>query len=117
MFLDVQRTQGDTAAPAELTRRFADRFRTQQWPPDRPLPKVYFYPRSIEPQSAKRACLHAKCVVVDDEAVFGSSANFTEAAHERNIEMGPLLRSGRLAEQITRLFDALLEAKLLEHIL
>jgi phosphatidylserine/phosphatidylglycerophosphate/cardiolipin synthase-like enzyme len=58
--------------------------------------------------------LHAKCVVVDGEAVFISSANFTEAAQERNIEMGLLVHSDWLAQRVTRHFDALLAAKLVE---
>ena len=97
MFLDVQRGTGDTSAASELVHRFAHRFRTQQWPPDRPLPRLYYDPRSLELDADKRACLHAKCVVVDAEAVFISSANFTEAAQERNIEVGLLLKSCRLA--------------------
>ncbi|WP_309744892.1 hypothetical protein [Chamaesiphon sp. OTE_20_metabat_361] len=28
-----------------------------------------------------RACLHAKCVVIDEEYLLVTSANFTEAAH------------------------------------
>jgi phosphatidylserine/phosphatidylglycerophosphate/cardiolipin synthase-like enzyme len=61
----------------------------------------------------KRACLHAKCIVVDGEAVFISSANFTEAAQERNIEVGLLVKSCRLAEQLVLHFDTLLAANLL----
>ncbi|MHC4404131.1 MAG: DISARM system phospholipase D-like protein DrmC [Planctomycetota bacterium] len=117
MFLDVQRGPGDTSAPAELVRRFAERFETQQWPADRPLPEVFYDPRSIESDAGKRACLHAKCVVVDNEAVFVSSANFTEAAQERNIEIGLLVRSRGLAEQVATHFDALVDARLLERVL
>jgi phosphatidylserine/phosphatidylglycerophosphate/cardiolipin synthase-like enzyme len=117
MFLDVQRGPGDTSAPVELVRRFAERFKTQQWPADRPLPEVYYDPRSIESDAGRRACLHAKCVVVDSEAVFVSSANFTEAAQERNIEVGLLVRSPRLGEQIVTHFDALAGAGQLERAL
>jgi phosphatidylserine/phosphatidylglycerophosphate/cardiolipin synthase-like enzyme len=39
------------------------------------------------------AFLHAKAVVVDDEAVFITSANFTEAALDRNIELGSFMTS------------------------
>ena len=113
MFLDVQRGAGDTSAASELVHRFAHRFRAQQWPPDRPLPQLYYDPRSLELDADKRACLHAKCVVVDGEAVFISSANFTEAAQERNIEMGLLVKSCRLAEQVVLHFDTLLAANLL----
>jgi hypothetical protein len=34
------------------------------------------------------AVLHAKAVVADDEAVLVTSANLTEAALDRNIELG-----------------------------
>ncbi len=38
--VDIQRPFGDTTLTSELVRRFADRFRNQQWPQDRPLPTV-----------------------------------------------------------------------------
>ena len=114
MFLDIQRAYGDTTTASLLVRRFAERFRTEQWPPDRPLPDVYYDPRSLDVDMERRACLHAKCVVVDRQHVYVSSANFTEAAQERNIEVGLLVRSRRLAEQLTNHFDALLDAGLLE---
>jgi phosphatidylserine/phosphatidylglycerophosphate/cardiolipin synthase-like enzyme len=117
MFLDVQREQGDTSMSSEVVRRFAERFKTREWPEDRPLPTVFYDPRSLDLDAGKRACLHAKCVVVDKEDVFVSSANFTEAAQERNIEMGLLVRSPWLADQVTEHFDALLAAQLLQQVL
>jgi phosphatidylserine/phosphatidylglycerophosphate/cardiolipin synthase-like enzyme len=113
MFLDVQRGQGDTTAASELVQRFKHRFKTQQWPQDRPFPQVFYDPRSLALDDEKRACLHAKCVAVDGEAVFISSANFTEAAQERNIEVGLRVKSCRLAEQLVLHFDTLLAANLL----
>ncbi|MHB8898342.1 MAG: DISARM system phospholipase D-like protein DrmC [Thermoguttaceae bacterium] len=113
MFFDVQRGQGDTSSPSELVRRFAHRFRTQQWPADRPIPQVFYDPRSLDDAAEKRACLHAKCIVVDTESVFISSANFTEAAQERNIEVGLLVTSQRLAERIVLHFDAMASAGIL----
>ncbi len=110
MFLDVQRGPGDTSMASEVVKRFAERFKTREWPEGRPLPKVFYDPRSLDLEADKRACLHAKCVVVDGEAVFISSANFTEAAQERNIEMGLLVRSRWLAERVTRHLETLLAA-------
>jgi len=52
----------------------------------------------------------AKCIVVDGAHVFVSSANFTEAAQERNIEVGLLIQSRALAERVRRFFDALLDS-------
>jgi phosphatidylserine/phosphatidylglycerophosphate/cardiolipin synthase-like enzyme len=117
MFLDVQRGPGDTSTNAEIVRRFAHRFQTQQWPANRPLPQVFYDPRSLDLAADKRACLHAKCIVVDGESVFISSANFTEAAQERNIEIGLLVRSHSLAERVVLHFDTLLTANLLMPVL
>jgi len=61
----------------------------------------------------KRASLHAKCVVVDNAISFVSSANFTEAAQERNIEVGLLIRSAPLAARLERHFTALISQGLL----
>jgi phosphatidylserine/phosphatidylglycerophosphate/cardiolipin synthase-like enzyme len=110
MFLDVQRRPGDTTASPELVRRFAHRFRTVEWPAGKPLPEIYYDPRALSPQRIDRAVLHAKCVVIDDQDVFVSSANFTEAAQERNVEVGLLLHSVAVAERLTRFFDALLNS-------
>ncbi|MCH8048059.1 MAG: phospholipase [Planctomycetes bacterium] len=113
LFLDVQRPTGDSSEPNQLVRRFAQRFTSQQWPPDRPRPDVFYDPRSLDVATNKRACLHAKCVVVDEKTVFVSSANFTEAAQERNIELGLLIRSPALAQQIVWHFRALVSERIL----
>ena len=110
MFLDVQRGPGDTSAGSEVVKRFAERFKSHDWPAASPLPAVYYDRRSLDLNGKQRACLHAKCVVVDGEAVFISSANFTEAAQQRNIEMGLIVRSQWLGERVTRYFDTLLAA-------
>lgn len=110
MFLDIQRPNGDTSTPAELATRFADRFSKTQWPTERPIPSIYFYPLSMHMDSARRASLHAKCVVVDGQRTFVSSANFTEAAQKKNVEVGVLIRSALVADQVIRHFDALVAA-------
>ena len=57
--------------------------------------------------------LHAKAVVIDDESVFVTSANLTEAALDRNIEMGLLVRDRALALSISSHFRILIERGLL----
>jgi len=109
MFLDVQRPATDTSMTSEVVRRFAERFITTQWPPSRPLPTVYYYPPSSDIDPAKRASLHAKCVVVDEQVSFVSSANFTEAAQQRNIEVGLLVRSPLIAGRLARHFNSLVD--------
>jgi phosphatidylserine/phosphatidylglycerophosphate/cardiolipin synthase-like enzyme len=71
------------------------------------MPEVYYDPRSLETDGGQRSSLHAKCVVVDRSVAFISSANFTEAAQKRNIEIGVLIRSASFAERIDSHFDAL----------
>ena len=112
MFLDIQRKPGDTSTSAELVRRFAHRFQTEEWPSRRPCPEVFYDPRALSPDRTKRAALHAKCVVADGRDVFVSSANFTEAAQERNVEVGLLLHSVSVAEKLTRFFNRLSESAL-----
>lgn len=107
LFLDIQRRQGNTSAPTELVREFVHRFRTTQWPSGRPLPQVFYDPRSVTLEPGKAAALHAKCVVIDEFDLFVSSANFTEAAQQRNIEVGLRLRSTIVAGRIVRFFESL----------
>ncbi|MCP5158026.1 MAG: phospholipase [Gammaproteobacteria bacterium] len=113
--LDMLRPSRDHTPTEELTRRFAARFVTQEWSGSR-LPVVYYDPRALESNATHHASLHAKCVVVDRQVAFVSSAHFTEATQERNIEVGVLLRVPVLAEQLTTHFAALIETKVLREL-
>ncbi len=108
-FLDIGRASGDTTREEELVARFARRFRSEEWPGER-LPKIYFDPRSLALDPAIRASLHAKCVVIDSAASLVTSANLTRHAQERNVELGLLVRSERLARQIETMFSALVQS-------
>jgi phosphatidylserine/phosphatidylglycerophosphate/cardiolipin synthase-like enzyme len=112
LFLDVQRHPTDTSLNSEVLRRFVQRFRTQEWPGER-LPELYYDPRSLATDTTKRSSLHAKCIVIDRQVAFVSSANFTEAAQVRNIEVGALIRSPEFATKLARHFEALAEAGML----
>jgi phosphatidylserine/phosphatidylglycerophosphate/cardiolipin synthase-like enzyme len=115
LFLDVQRALGDTSLPEELLLRFADRFRRHEWPGAR-LPELYYDPRSLTPDAGKRSSLHAKCVVVDQRVALVTSANFTEAAQTRNIEVGALIYSERFAARLAAHFKTLADVGLLKGI-
>jgi hypothetical protein len=112
LFLDVQRPQADTSLPEELIRRFLHRFRTQEWPGEQ-LPELSYDARSLDLDAVKRSSLHAKCVVVDRRMALVTSANFTEAAQTRNIEVGAFIRSERFAAQLVGHFESLADAGLL----
>jgi hypothetical protein len=112
LFLDVQRHPADPSLPEDVVRRFAHRFRTQEWPGEK-LPELYYDPRSLDPETVKRSSLHAKCVVVDRREALVTSANFTEAAQARNIEVGALIRSPAFAVRLAEHFEALASAGVL----
>lgn len=111
LMLNIQRRRGDTSASSELVRRFADRFWGTDWP-GAARPSVFYDPRALE-LDGPAGVLHAKAVVTDDESVFVTSANLTEAALDRNIEVGMLVRDRALAASVTSHFRALIEKKLL----
>jgi phosphatidylserine/phosphatidylglycerophosphate/cardiolipin synthase-like enzyme len=109
LFLNVQpKSHRDETPDAMILREFADTFRSQIWPGER-LPEVYHDPRSLAVGGTTRACLHAKCIVVDDERALLTSANFTEAAHERNIEAGVVITDTSIARALKAQFDILVE--------
>ena len=109
MFLDIARPDKDTTPSEILVSRFAQRFRETQWPKGCRLPAVFYDPRSVDDNKSVRSSLHAKCVVVDADQVFVSSANFTKAGQERNIEVGLKIQSAWLAQRLTRHFQLLHE--------
>jgi phosphatidylserine/phosphatidylglycerophosphate/cardiolipin synthase-like enzyme len=110
LYLDIQRAAGDTSADNEIVRRFMHRFARTQWPGGSKLPEVYYDPRALAVNRNQRAALHAKCVVVDDQEIFVSSANFTEYAQQRNIEIGLYLRSEQVAHRVTTYMRELAES-------
>lgn len=115
MFLNVHRHHGSQVADSILLREFANTFRQEIWSGKR-LPQVFHDPRSLSVDAQQKACLHAKCIVVDDEHSFITSANFTEAAHKRNIEVGVLLTEPLIAQSLLMQFNSLLAQNILRPI-
>jgi phosphatidylserine/phosphatidylglycerophosphate/cardiolipin synthase-like enzyme len=111
LLLNIQRRPGETALPEQLVVRFAERLWRHDWPGSRE-PAVFYDPRSLEPH-APGGILHAKAVIADDKAAFVTSANLTEAAFDRNIEVGVLTRDHALAASLARHFGTLVERGLL----
>jgi phosphatidylserine/phosphatidylglycerophosphate/cardiolipin synthase-like enzyme len=104
--IDIARHYGDTSLDTEVVKRFAMEFRSKHWPWPK-LPEVFYDPRSLLPIGSQRASLHAKCIVVDSEIALVTSANFTEAAQYRNIEVGILIRHRDIVERIASYFEGL----------
>ena len=113
--IDIRRQRGDTSLDREIVQRFANGFVRDEWPGNR-LPHVYYDPRSLEPTSRTASSMHAKCVVIDGREALVTSANFTEAAQERNIELGLLVDSHAIACRIEHHFTTLIRKGSLERL-
>ena len=111
LLLNIQRKRGDTTVADQLVRRFADQFWGSDWP-GTTRPTVYYDPRALDPAGAA-GVLHAKALVVDGNVVFVTSANLTEAALDRNIEVGMLVRDRALAASLVTHFEVLIQRGLL----
>ncbi len=111
LLLNIGRGPGDTSTADSLVRRFAERFWAKEWPGEA-RPRVYYDPRSVT-LGGPTGVLHAKAVVADEESVFITSANLTEAALDRNIELGLLVRDRTLAATTLMHFRTLIEKDLL----
>jgi hypothetical protein len=109
LFVNLKRRAGHKdVAIWEIEERFARWFCESLWPWE-PRPEVYYDPRSVAGTGDEVACLHAKCVAVDDQRAFVTSANLTEAAHERNIEAGVLLEDASFARSLRKQFESLID--------
>lgn len=111
MFVNVSRPPGSLSADEQLLRSFVEKFRAEDWPGDTRLPELFYDPRALSPAPGPKSVLHAKCIVVDDCRAFVSSANFTEAAQERNIEAGVLVNDPAFACTLRDQFESLVEAR------
>ncbi len=111
LLLNIQRKRGDTSDAEQLVRRFTDRFWKTDWPGSS-RPRVYYDPRALE-LDGPGGVLRAKAIVTDDQVVFLTSANLTEAALDRNIEVGLLVRDRALAATLSSHFRGLIDQGLL----
>jgi cardiolipin synthase len=66
--------------------------------------RVYVWPfeQRARNERGQHGTLHAKCVLVDSQRLFVSSANLTEFALTLNIELGVLLKGGDAPRQVER---------------
>jgi len=78
---------------------------------------VYYWPleRRERNPAGRPGKLHAKCAVVDSKAIIGS-ANLTDDAFKRNLELGLLLNDPSMAEQIFNHFMTLIQNQVLKRV-
>lgn len=109
LFLNIKRPHGSHISEIALLQAFAQNFRQQVWTGKR-LPEVFYDSRSLSKTLGSKTCLHAKCVIIDDQYLLITSANFTEAAHERNLEAGILLKDSAAAKGMKLQFERLVQS-------
>jgi phosphatidylserine/phosphatidylglycerophosphate/cardiolipin synthase-like enzyme len=76
---------------------------------------LYTWPRELRPETGngKRASLHAKCAVADGERLLVSSANLTEYAFTKNMELGLLVEGGDVPSRVQAHLEALISSGVL----
>lgn len=84
----------------QLGRVVATRATLLQWPAQ----------RRARDEQGRAGLMHIKAAVADSRVAFLTSANLTEAALERNMELGVLIRGGGMPASIEHLIDTLLES-------
>lgn len=95
---DKDRPALETEEGQEMVLRKAiQRFLQKSWP-GLPYPAIHYDPRPLTGEIY--TSLHAKCVVVDDREALVTSANFTDRAQTRNVEVGALIADHRFARQL-----------------
>jgi phosphatidylserine/phosphatidylglycerophosphate/cardiolipin synthase-like enzyme len=80
-------------------------------------PQVYHFPASLHLKASERAAMHCKFVLADEERCFITSANFTEAAQTKNIEVGLELTGSYEPKALSSYFKALIQAKVLARLI
>lgn len=107
LILNIQRPFGDRTITEDLVEKARQDFVTRSWP-WKPLPKVFFYPDSLHLEAKQRSSMHAKFLIADEERCFITSANFTEAAQKKNIEIGVELEYSLEPKILSRYFKELI---------
>jgi cardiolipin synthase len=75
-----------------------------------PRAQLYEWDKSSS-DTAQTASVHAKCAVADGAVAFVTSANLSEAAMERNMELGVLQRGGQAPRLLDQHLAALVTTK------
>lgn len=111
LFVNIEQVQRPDVDPQAHAAAAIATFRATAWPFGDPSPRIYYDRRALVP-GPPWSSLHAKCVVVDGERAFVSSANFSLRAQEHNIETGVLLHDAAFARHLARQWIGLIEAGL-----
>lgn len=83
-----------------------------------PGAELFRWPATERPldRDGRSGALHTKCAVADGGLAFISSANLTDDALESNMELGVLIEGQEIATRISRHFNGLIEAGVLQKV-
>ena len=81
---------------------------TKVWGDIQYFPEIYTYDHS-------ESSLHAKFLVVDEQEIFVTSANMTDRAMTRNLEMG-IKHRGKIAKDASEMVDLLIKKKIISKV-
>jgi phosphatidylserine/phosphatidylglycerophosphate/cardiolipin synthase-like enzyme len=97
--------ESEAESEGQLTKDAAAAF--QELPRSRV--RIYYWPLAKRRRNpgGRPGKLHVKCAVIDDAALVGS-ANLTDAAFNRNMELGVLIRDNATVHAIEQHFDELI---------
>ncbi len=113
--LSHQRKVRDEPLPI-VANRFKANFLADYWSGSRE-PEFWHDPRVFtEKDKSLSGVMHSKVVIIDREVAFVTSANFTEAAQNRNIEAGVIVRQISQVERLRSYFEGLIETRMLKQI-
>ncbi len=115
ILLDLTHKRGPKKLPfAAVAPDFIEQFKEHQWPGER-LPEIWDYREGFERNDA--GVLHSKVILVDRKTAYVTSANFTEAAQDRNIEAGVLVQNAHFAGRLQGYFESLIEKNFLKRVI
>lgn len=79
------------------------------------VPVEVYYDARVD-GDGEHGAMHAKCVVIDDAATFITSANFTAAAQQRNVELGVLIRDAEFSARVSGQWASLVNRGLFQRL-
>ena len=113
VILNVARKYSDKTLSAEVLEAYKQELFKRHWLwPEKP--KFYYYPAALETNTKERSAMHAKFLIADEERCFITSANFTDAAQKRNIEVGVELNHSSEPKALSQYFKSLMHQGVLK---
>ena len=108
MVVNIPRPRGSTVVADQVRPAFVHDTWRHLWDPDRPRPRGFFDPRSLDLSRERPTVFHVKCCVADDELLV-TSANLSDSAQLDNCELGIHFPSGGRADAVWQHFDRLIQ--------